>query len=119
MFLDAKNFGARFKYVKTFMNITHDKTIEYRNKTNIIHTHYLLFQEIPNCRNLEGLFDAHKDLAHQYVQAVINSLHAMFPNMRVFNALFFIPWNNHFYIIILNHNYKFCFITFVQKDPDL
>ena len=31
-------------------------------------------------------FDACKRLAEEYVQAIIDSLHAKFPDMRVFNA---------------------------------
>ena len=36
-----------------------------------------------------------------------------------FSVLFFIPWSCHFYIGMHNYDYKFCSITFVQKDLGL
>jgi hypothetical protein len=46
----------------------------------------ILFQEIPSCGDSGYTFDAGKRLAKEYVQVVIDSLHARFPDMRVFNA---------------------------------
>ena len=86
MFLDAKNFGGDLKYIKTFMEVAEDGIIEYRDKTGTIHNHTLLFQEIPSCGDSGYTFDACKRLAEEYVQVVIDSLHARFPYMRVFNA---------------------------------
>ena len=86
MFLDAENLGVDFKYVKIFMDVAEDGTIEYRDKIGIIYTHSLLFQEIPSCGDSRGLFDACKELTQKYVQTVIDSLHVRFLDMRVFNA---------------------------------
>ena len=87
MFLDVENFGVDSKYVRTFMDVAHGGTIEYREKIRIIHTHsFFFFQEIPSCGDLKGLFDACKELTQQYVQVVSDSLHLKFPNMRIFNA---------------------------------
>ena len=86
MFLDAENFGVDSKYVKIFMDVAQDGTIEYRNKTNTIHTHSLFFQEIPNCGDSGGSFHACKELAQEYVQAIIDALHVRFLDMWVFNA---------------------------------
>jgi hypothetical protein len=118
MFLDAKNVGGDSKYIKTFMEVAEDVIIEYRDKTGTIHNHTLFFQEIPSCGDSGYTFDACKRLAEEYVQAVIDSLHAMFPNMRVFNAtkfsaLFLILWSYHFYIGMHTYGYKSCLITFV------
>ena len=44
--MDIENFGVDSKYVRTFMDIAHGGTIEYRDKIHIIHTHSLFFQEI-------------------------------------------------------------------------
>ena len=81
MFMDAENFGAISKYVKTFMDVAHDRTIEYRDKTGTIHINTVFSKEISSCEDLGGSFDACKELAQQYVQAVIDSLHVSFPNM--------------------------------------
>ena len=86
MFLDAENFGVESKYVKIFMDVAQDGTIEYRDKIGIVHTHALLFQEIPNCGDSGGSFHACKELAQEYVQAIIDALHVRFPDMQVFNA---------------------------------
>ena len=63
MFLDVENFGFDSKYVKIFMDVAQDGTIEYRDKTGTIHTHSLFFQEIPSCRDSGGFFYACKELA--------------------------------------------------------
>ena len=68
------------------MDVAEDRTIEYRDKTGTIHTHSLLFQEIPNCGDSGGSFDAYKELVQKYVQVVIDALYVKFPDMRVFNA---------------------------------
>ena len=86
MFLDAENFGVDSKYVKIFMDVAQDGTIKYRDKTGTIHSQSLFFQEIPNCGDSRGSFDACKELAQEYVQVVIDALHVRFPDMRVFNA---------------------------------
>jgi hypothetical protein len=86
MFLDAENFGGDSKYIKTFMKVAEDGIIEYRDKTGTIHSHTLFFQEIPSCGDSGYTFDACKRLAKEYVQAVIDSLHARFLDMQVFNA---------------------------------
>jgi hypothetical protein len=86
MFLDAENFGGDSKYIKTFMEVAEDGIIEYRDKTGTIHSHTLLFQEIPSCGDSGYTFDACKRLAEEYVQAIIDSLHARFSDMQVFDA---------------------------------
>ena len=115
MFLDAENFGVNSKYVKIFMDVAQDGTIEYRDKTSTIHTHSFLFQEIPNCGDSEGSFDACKELAQEYVQAVIDVLHVRCGYLMPlkFSALFLIPWSCHFYIGMHNYGYKFCLIISV------
>ena len=86
IFLYAENFGGDSKYIKIFMEVAKDGIIEYREKTSIIHSHTLFFQEIPSCGDSGYTFDACKRLAEEYVQAIIDFLHVRFPNMRVFNA---------------------------------
>jgi hypothetical protein len=75
-----------YKDFHAFMEVTENGNIEYRDKTGTIHNHTLLFQEIPSCGDSGYTFDACKRLAEEYVQAVIDSLHARLPDMRVFNA---------------------------------
>jgi hypothetical protein len=86
MFLDAENFGGDSKYIKTFMEVAEDGIIEYRDKIGTIHIHTLFFQEIPSCGDSGYIFYVCKRLAEEYVQAVIDFLHARLPNMRVFNS---------------------------------
>jgi hypothetical protein len=117
MFLDAENFGGDSKYVKTFMEVAEDGIIEYRDKTGTIHSHTFVFQEISSCGDSGYTFDACKRLAEEYVQAVIDSLHARFPDMREFNAtknfspisypmeLPLLYWNAHLWLQgLLNHS---------------
>ena len=68
------------------MDVAQDGTIEYKDKTSTIHTHSLFFQKIPNCGDSGSSFHACKELAQEYVQAIIDALHVRFPDMRVFNA---------------------------------
>jgi hypothetical protein len=74
------------KYIKTFVEVAKDGIIEYRDKTGTIYNHTLFFQENPGCGDSGYTFDACKRLAKEYVQVVIDSLHAKFPDMRVFDA---------------------------------
>jgi hypothetical protein len=49
------------------MDVVDGRIIQYRDLTGTIHTHYLLFDEIPGCRDLDGSFNACKDLVREYV----------------------------------------------------
>ena len=86
IFLDAENFGGDSKYIKTFMEVAEDGIIEYRHKTGTIHNHTLIFQWIPSCGDSGYIFYVCKSLVEEYVQVVIDSLHAMLLDMRILNA---------------------------------
>jgi hypothetical protein len=86
MFLNVENFGADSKYLKAFMDVGDGGIIQYRDLTGTIHTHYLLFDEIPGYGDLDGSFNACKDLAWEYVQRIIDSLYSSFFDIWIFNA---------------------------------
>ena len=86
MFVDAKNFGGDLKYIKTFIEVAEDGDIQYRDKTGTIHNHTLFFQKIPSRGDSGYIIYACKRLVEEYVQVVIDSLHAKFLDMRVFNV---------------------------------
>ena len=68
------------------MEVAEDGIVESRDKTGTIHNHTLFFQKIPSCGDSGYTFDARKRLAKEYVQIVVDSLHARFPYMQVFNT---------------------------------
>ena len=47
--LDAENFGANSKYVKTFVDVAQNGTTKYKDNIGTIHIQFLIFQKVPSC----------------------------------------------------------------------
>ena len=99
-------------------------TIEYRDKIGTIYTYSLFFQEISSCRDLKGSLMLARTLHNNLCKLLL--FHYMLGSLiwgyvmpLRFSILFLMPLSYHFCIRMHSYGYKFCFIIFVQKYPDL